>query len=332
MRVAVVGVGRMGRLHAEELRAMPRVTELMVADADRDLARRVAAELAVEPAPSVEAALDRADALVIVAATDAHADLVRAGAERGLPVFVEKPLALELQETRELVELVERTGTSLQVGFQRRFDVAYVEAHRLVASGELGTLYLVKLSAHDMTPPPDHYIPTSGGIFRDSSIHDLDLVRWLTGVEVEEVYAAGSVRRHEVFARYDDVDTAAALLTLTDGTLAVLGQTRHDPLGYDIRTELIGSSDSVVVGQSPRTPLRSLEPGVPGPVDPWSTFLNRFRQAYRDELATFLVVAAGEVPSPCTARDGLEAMRIAVAANRSRREHRPIRLAEVEGG
>ena len=113
MRVAVVGVGRMGRLHAEELRAMPRVTELLVADADRDHARRVAGGLAVEPAPSLEAALDRADALVIVAATAAHADLVGAGAERGLPVFVEKPLALELQETRELVELVERTGTSL---------------------------------------------------------------------------------------------------------------------------------------------------------------------------------------------------------------------------
>jgi myo-inositol 2-dehydrogenase/D-chiro-inositol 1-dehydrogenase len=228
------------------------------------------------------------------------------------------------------VEQVEKSGVALQVGFQRRFDPAYVEARRLVESGELGTVYLVRLIAHDHEPPPDSYIPVSGGLFRDSSIHDFDALRWVTGLEVEEVYAQGSVRGFPVFAQYDDVDTAGAILTLSDGTLGVLSQTRHDPLGYDIRMEIVGSRDSVAVGLAARTPLRSLErdaPPMPGPA--WTTFLTRFEEAYRLELLAFLQVARGEAASSCTARDGLEAMRISVAAGRSRMEHRPVRLAEI---
>ena len=120
-------------------------------------------------------------------------------------------------------------------------------------------MYLVRLIAHDHEPPPDAYIPVSGGVFRDSSIHDFDALRWVTGVEVEEVFATGSVRGFPIFERYDDVDTAAVILRLTDGTLAVLGQTRHDPRGYDIRMEIIGSNDAVTVGLGANTPLRSLE-------------------------------------------------------------------------
>ena len=116
-----------------------------------------------------------------------------------------------------------------QLGFQRRFDPAYVEARRLVETGELGTVYLVRLIAHDHEPPPDAYIPVSGGLFRDSSIHDFDALRWVTGVEVDEGYAAGSVLGFPIFEDFDDVDTGAVILQMTDGTLAVLGQTRHDP-------------------------------------------------------------------------------------------------------
>jgi myo-inositol 2-dehydrogenase/D-chiro-inositol 1-dehydrogenase len=239
-------------------------------------------------------------------------------------------LALELDVTIELVQRIERTSAVVQIGFQRRFDRAYVEARRLVESGELGTVYLVRLVAHDHEPPPDAYIPVSGGLFRDSSIHDFDALRWVTGVEVEEVYATGSVRGFPIFERYDDIDTGAVILRMTDGTLAVLGQTRHDPRGYDIRMEIIGSKDAVTVGLGANTPLRSLEadaPPMPGPA--WTTFLTRFEPAYRAELLTFLRVVRGETPTPCTARDGLEAMRISVAASRSRIEHRPVRLAEI---
>jgi len=333
VRIALLGAGRIGQLHARLLAATPRVDELIVADVDPARAAAAAAAVRARPAASVEAALDRAEAVVITAATDAHAALIRAGADRRLPVFCEKPIALELDETRRVVEHVERAGVPLQIGFQRRFDPAYREARRLIESGALGTVYAVRLAGHDPAPPHEAYIPVSGGLFRDFSIHDFDVLRWLTGTEVEEVYADGGVRGFPVFAKYGDVDTAVATLRLADGALGVLTVTRHDPLGYDVRTEIFGSRDSIAVGLGPATPLRSVEPGVPPPAGPaWQSFLVRFEAAYRAELAEFVRVAHGEAPSPCTGRDGLAALEVAVAATRARHEHRPVRVAEVREG
>lgn len=330
MRIALIGAGRIGQLHGRLLAAQPGVDEVIVTDVDAARSTATATEVGGRAVPTVEEALGGADAAVIAASTDAHGRLVIAAADRGLPVFCEKPLAFDLPETRAVVEHVERLGVPVQVGFQRRFDPGFVAARRMVEAGELGTVYLVRLVAHDHEPPPDAYIPVSGGLFRDSSIHDFDALRWVTGQEVEEVYADGSVRGFEVFARHDDVDTGAVILRLADGTLAVLGQTRHDPRGYDIRMEVVGSRDSVAVGLSGRTPLHSLEPAGPAFAGPaWTSFLARFEEAYRRELLAFLEVARGELASPCTAHDALEAMRVSVAATLSRKEHRPVRLAEV---
>lgn len=330
MRICLVGAGRIGRLHGTLVAAQSEVDEVIVADVDPARAAETAAAIGGRVGPTAEEAMEGADAVIVTASTDAHAVLVAAAVERGLPTFCEKPLAFDLPETVELVDQIEARGAVVQVGFQRRFDPAYREARRLVESGELGTVYLVRLIAHDHEPPPESYIPVSGGLFRDSSIHDFDALRWVTGQEVDEVYAAGSVRGFPVFERYDDVDTGAAILQLADGTLGVLSQTRHDPLGYDVRMEIVGSRDAVTVGLGPRTPLRSLEPDalvLAGPA--WQTFLTRFETAYREELMTFLRVARGEIASPCTARDGLQAMRIAVAAGRSRSEQRPVRPMDM---
>lgn len=330
MRIALLGAGRIGQLHGRLVAAQPNVEQVVVYDVDATRAHEAAEAIGGRVAPTVEQALDSADAVLVAASTDAHGKLVAMAVERRLPVFCEKPLAFDLEGTESLVEQIERVGATVQVGFQRRFDPAYIEARRLVETGELGTVYLVRLIAHDHEPPPDAYIPVSGGLFRDSSIHDFDALRWVTGQEVDELYAVGTVRSFPVFARYDDVDTGAVILQLRDGTLAVLGQTRHDPRGYDIRMEIIGSKDAVAVGLASRTPLRSLDadaPAMPGPA--WTTFLTRFEDAYRAELLAFLRVARGEMSSPCTARDAFEAMRISVAATRSRLEHRPIRLADV---
>ena len=329
MKIALVGAGRIGRLHGRLLARQPGVETVVVHDAIPETATRVASDIGGIPAANLEQALDAADAVVIAAPTDAHARLVRTAVEAGLPTFVEKPLAFDLAESEDLVELVERTGARVQVGFQRRFDPAYREAARLVRDGSLGRLYLVRLIAHDASPPPDDYIPTSGGLFRDSTIHDFDSLRFVTGLEVEEVYAQGAVRVSDVFARYDDVDTAGALLTLTDGTIAVLSQTRHNPRGYDVRMELVGSGDAVSIGVGPRTPSRSLEPKAPAHEPGWDGFLSRFEPAYRAELEAFLPFARGETKSPCTARDGLEAMRIAIGATRSHHERRPVRIEEI---
>jgi myo-inositol 2-dehydrogenase / D-chiro-inositol 1-dehydrogenase len=330
MKVALIGAGRIGTLHARLLSATDGVEALTIADAMPDRAAAVASEVGATAAPSIDAALDSADAVVIAAATDAHAELIRASIGRGLPTFCEKPLALDLGDTIALCGEIERSGVPFQLGFQRRFDAAYREARRLVESGELGTLYIVRMAGHDPAPPHESYIPASGGLFRDFSIHDFDVLRWLTGDEVEEVYADGGVRAFEVFAKYGDVDTAVAMFRLAGGAFAVLNVARHDPLGYDIRTELFGSKDSVSVGLGPQTPMRSVEPGVPPPAGPaWQNFLVRFEDAYRDELAAFVRVARGEIASPCTERDGVEALRIAEAATTSLKEHRIVRLADV---
>jgi myo-inositol 2-dehydrogenase / D-chiro-inositol 1-dehydrogenase len=330
MRVALIGAGRIGRMHARLLKATPGFDELVVADALPDRAATVAAEVGAQSAPTIDAALDGADAVVIAAATDAHAELVRTAIGRGLPTFCEKPLAADLADTLAVAAEIEASGVPFQLGFQRRFDAGYREARRLVETGELGTVYAVRLAGHDPEPPHESYIPVSGGLFRDFSIHDFDILRWLTGSEVEEVYADGGVRGFPVFARYDDVDTAVATLRLADGAFAVLTCARHDPLGYDIRAELFGSRDSVSVGLGPRTPLRSVEPGVPPPAGPaWTDFIDRFTDAYRAELAAFVQVAQGELPSPCGARDGVQALRIAEAATTALKEHRIVPLTEI---
>ena len=331
MRIGLLGAGRIGALHARTLRNTPGVDELIVADMDAGRAAAVAADVDAASA-TVDEAIARADALVIASPTPTHASLIRRAVEAGRPAFCEKPLAGDLAETIDLVAQIEASGLPFQLGFQRRFDAGYREARRLVDSGDLGTLYAIRLAGHDPAPPPDDYIPLSGGLFRDFSIHDFDILRWLTGNEVEEVYADGAVRGFPVFAAHGDVDTAVLTLRLHDGPLVAMTMARHDPLGYDVRAELFGSRDSVAVGMGPRMPLRSVEPGVPGPgTNPWATFLVRFADAYAAELTTFVEVAAGRVPSPCTAADGLAALRIAEAATRSLHEHRPVPLAEVAG-
>jgi myo-inositol 2-dehydrogenase/D-chiro-inositol 1-dehydrogenase len=320
-------------MHASLLHGLDQVDELVIGDVDVPRAEQLAATLDGTRAGDPATVIATCDALVIAAASDAHAPLVRAAIPRGIPVFCEKPLAATLGETIDLAREIEASGIAFQLGFQRRFDAGYREARRRLASGELGTLYVVRLAGHDPAPPHEAYIPASGGLFRDFSVHDFDVIRWLTGLEVEEVYADGGVLGFPMFAKYNDVDTAVATLRMAGGPLVAMTVSRHDPLGYDIRAELFGSRDSISVGLGPHTPMRSVEPGVAPPEGPaWSAFQNRFAQAYRDELLGFMDLASGKVAaSPCTARDGVEALRIAEAATRSMQEHRPVRLAEIDG-
>jgi myo-inositol 2-dehydrogenase/D-chiro-inositol 1-dehydrogenase len=330
MRIALLGAGRIGQLHGRLVAEQPGVDEVIVYDVLPENAARAAEAVHGRVAATAEEAIAASDAVIVAASTNMHATLVAQAIDAGRPVFVEKPLAFDLEETVALVEKAEAARAVVQVGFQRRFDPAYVEAKRLLDEGELGNLYMVRLIAHDHTPPPDAYIPVSGGLFRDSSIHDFDALRWLTGSEVVEVYATGSVRNFPIFAEHDDVDTGACIFTCANGVIGSHAQTRHNPLGYDVRMEVVGSKDVVCVGLDDRTPIRSLEAGAPVTANPgWDSFLDRFEEAYRRELLAFLRVARGEIPSPCTARDALQAMRIAVASTKSRLEHRPVRLDEV---
>lgn len=330
MKIALLGAGRIGKMHATLISEVVGGENLLVSDVDAAAARAVAAANGGR-AIGIDEAIEAADAVAIAAASNVHADLIRRSISAGKPTFCEKPLAPGLDECRELVRLVEGSGVPFQLGFQRRFDPAYVEARRLIETGEIGTVYAIRLAGHDPAPPHEAYIPASGGLFRDFSIHDWDVIRWLTGSEVAEVYAIGAVRGFEVFRKYDDVDTAVAAITMANGVLAALTTARHDPLGYDIRTEIFGSKDSVVVGLGPRTPIRSLEPDwVASDAAKWDFFIDRFAAAYKAEIEAFVRLARGGIPSPCTARDGLQALIVADAATRSLKEHRPVPTAEFD--
>jgi myo-inositol 2-dehydrogenase/D-chiro-inositol 1-dehydrogenase len=313
LKVAVVGTGRMATVRARHLAEHPDVELVLVGGSDPGRADALAAQVGGRGG-SVEDALAEADAAVVASATDRHVEHVEECAARGLPMLCEKPIALTLEDTRRALDAVDAAGVLLQVGFHRRFDPEFRRAHELVAEGALGTLYAVKLSSHDHEPSPEHFIPGSGGMFRDLGIHDFDTVRFLTGLDVVEVYATGSVRKWERYGRHGDVDTFAALLTLEDGLVASASGTRHNTRGYDVRAELIGSEGAFAVGPAP---------------DAYRDFMERFRTAFHDETSAFLDAARGRRENPCPGEHGLDALRVAVACERSRSEGRPVRVREL---
>jgi myo-inositol 2-dehydrogenase / D-chiro-inositol 1-dehydrogenase len=332
LHVGLVGVGRIGRVHARTLRALPGVALLTVADADAARAERIAAELGAQAAATPEALVEAGvDALVIASATPGHAPLLRLAARAGLPAFCEKPVALDLATMDAVVDEVERARIPVQVGFQRRFDAGYRAARDAVAAESVGKLLVVRAATHDPGPPPEEYIAVSGGIFRDLHIHDFDAVRFVTGEEVVEVYADGAVLEAEWFGRHGDVDTSAAVLRLSGGALGIISGTRHDALGYDVRLEVFGTADSIVVGLDARSPLRSVEPGAAqAGLEGYPTFMERFEPAYRSELEAFVATARRRSASPCTLEEARAALVVALAADRSRAERRPVSTEEVD--
>lgn len=334
MRIGILGLGRIGAFHAETLSGLDAVTSLVVADPVTDLAKAAAERFGGDVADSPEAVLAAGvDGLVVAAATDTHPALIRAGVEAGVPVFCEKPVARTIAEGVEVLRAVEGSGVPVQIGFNRRFDAGYAAARKAVLGGELGTLHTVRSTTLDPAPPPAAYVAASGGIFRDCSVHDFDIIRWVTGREVSEVYAVGGNRGAEYIREAGDADTTSAVLTLDDGTIAVVSNSRHNARGHDVRMELLGFADSVSVGLDEKLPLRSVEPGVTFPSGtPHDFFMDRFAAAYRAELTAFTEVVAGARPSPCTVADALEAGWIAEACTLSLREHRPVTIAEVRTG
>lgn len=250
----------MGSFRARTLRGLPDVTELTLYRQDRARTTALAAELEAMVAGSIEETIGAGpDALVIATSTPDHPALVEAGVEAGLPVFCEKPISMDLETTDRLARLVAASGVPVQVGFQRLFDAGFRRARELVRSGARGRVYLVRVLAHDYEPPPGSFIAVSGGMFKDMLIHEFHLIPWVAEQPIVEVYAEGSVLVDEYFDRQDDVDTATAVLRLSEGAMAVVTASRYYPLGYDARMELHGSGDSVAIGWDERAPLRPLE-------------------------------------------------------------------------
>jgi myo-inositol 2-dehydrogenase/D-chiro-inositol 1-dehydrogenase len=278
-------------------------------------------------------AFDGADAVVIATPAELHPASVEAAVARRIPALCEKPLADDLAASAAVVELVESAGAHVEMGFQRRHDVAFAEAHRRIAAGETGRVHLVRLSAFDPRGMPravTEFTPNDAApLFLHSSVHDFDLARWLGCAEVVEVTADGSGRDDPRPADVRGVETAVVSMRLANGTLAVLEATWLHPRGYDIRAEVIADEAHLTMGLGPRTPTTPLDPDAWAPGEAWSGYLERFEAAYRAELAAFLAAARGERQPTSTVRDGHEALRIAIAATRAYAERRTVALDEI---
>ncbi|MGH3088281.1 MAG: Gfo/Idh/MocA family protein [Rubrobacteraceae bacterium] len=329
VRVGLIGAGRIGEVHAGTLSAHPKVESLVIADYDAGLAEKLAARHGAGAASSVDELFERVEAVVIASPTDTHVEYLLRAAERGMPAFCEKPIALDLASTDRAIHAINESGIVVQMGFMRRFDPGYRAARELVASGRIGDVTLVRGHTHDTAPPHESYIARSGGVFKDMLIHDIDALRFVTGAEPVEVSATGSNRAMEVFARYDDLATVAVTAHMDDGSLAILSGSRRNPVGYDIRMEVFGAEDSVAIGLDARTPIRSVEPDAPPPTEPVTTgWLERFEHAYRAEMDAFVDVALGHRPSPCAPEDARAALAVAEACGESARAGKPVRVGE----
>jgi len=329
MRIGFLGVGRIGASHAAVVAQHPAVESLVLADAAPARAAEAAERLGVEAAASIEAAFDGVDGVVIATATDSHAELIIAGVRAGVPVFCEKPVALGIADTLAVRDAVDATGIPVQIGFQRRFDAGYAAAREAVRSGRIGGLRRLHALTCDNAPPPAEYLPRSGGFFKDCSVHDFDIIRWVTGREVADVYALGANRGADFFGAAGDVDEVAALVTLDDGTLGSVQGSRYNGAGHDVRLEVAGTDGTVAVGLDERAALTSAEPRTDFPTgEPHPDFWSRFRPAYAAEIESFVEVIGG-APSPCTVDEALEALYVAEAATLSRLEGRRVEIEEV---
>ncbi|HEX9225890.1 MAG TPA: Gfo/Idh/MocA family oxidoreductase [Arthrobacter sp.] len=336
--LGLVGVGRIGVMHANNMAALNEVlnpqgisVRLRLTDVVADHARAVAAGLGAEFLPSVQDLLASGlDGLVIATGTGTHPELIKAGVDAGIPVFCEKPVALNVADALPVLDYIRDRQGVVQVGHQRRFDAGYQEARRAYQAGELGWIHSLRAVTCDMTPPPVEFLASSGGLFRDCSVHDFDILRWLTGREIVEVYARGSNNGDPAIGAAGDVDTALALVTFDDGTVGTVSATRYNGAGHDVRLEIQGSRSSLMVGLDDKTALASAEAGITFPAgEPHHTFAERFDQAYRSEMAAFVELILGRRDNPCTPEDAVAASRVADAAQESLATGVPVRVVQT---
>ncbi|MGO4188736.1 Gfo/Idh/MocA family oxidoreductase [Pseudarthrobacter sp. TAF60_1] len=334
--LGLVGVGRIGVMHANNIASLNGVlnprginVRLRLTDVAEDHARNTAAGLGAEFLPSVADLISSGiDGLVIATGTGTHPELIRAGVDAGVPVFCEKPVAMNVADALPVLDYIRDNNGVVQIGHQRRFDAGYLEARRAYQAGELGWIHSLRAVTCDMTPPPVEFLATSGGLFRDCSVHDFDILRWLTGREIVEVYAKGSNNGDPAIGEVGDVDTALAVITFDDGTVGTVSASRYNGAGHDVRLEIQGSSRSVMVGLDGKSALASAEAGVDFPGgEPHRTFAERFDQAYRSEMEAFVELILGERENPCTPEDAVAASRVADAAQESLATGAPVKVA-----
>jgi myo-inositol 2-dehydrogenase/D-chiro-inositol 1-dehydrogenase len=291
----------------------------------------VGARLGVPVARSVEELLaDDVDAVAICTSTDTHADLVVAAAGAGKAIFCEKPVSLDLEEVDRALDAVEAAGVPFQIGFNRRFDPGHQSVRDAVASGAVGEPHLVRISSRDPAPPPLAYVRVSGGIFLDMTIHDFDMARYVTGSEVVEVFARGAVRIDPAFAEAGDVDTALVTLVHENGCLTAIDNSRQAVYGFDQRVEVFGSA-GMAASENPLAHagvVRTADGGRAATLPYF--YLERYTPSYVREWEAFATCVMAGISPPVTAADARAPLVIGLAAWRSVREQRPVRVADVQ--
>ena len=325
--VAVIGAGRIGRIHAVNAAANPRARILHVFDENRDSQQALADLIGAKPATIEEIFASKSvDAVLVCSPTDTHVELITAAAQSGKAVFCEKPVDLDVERVRTCLDVIEAKGVPFMVAFNRRFDPDVVELRRRVLAGEVGDVELITITSKDPGPPPLDYVKRSGGFFRDMLIHDFDMVRFLMNEEPIQVYAVGGALVSPELHALGEVDTAAVTLQTATRRIATITSSRRATYGYDQRIEVHGSKGQLAMTNLPVNRLMTADATGFRTAPALHSFMERYAAAYKVEIDAFIQsLVEGTAPSP-SGRDGLQAQRLADAATESFNSGRPVRL------
>ena len=319
MKVAVIGAGRIGRVHIENISMAVREMEIKgfgVPNVTKDVD-------SIFADPEIGAVL-------ICSSTDTHADLICKAAAAGKHIFCEKPVDHDVARIRMALDAVKKAGVKMQIGFVRRFDHNHRGVYDAVRAGKIGVPHILKISSRDPQPPTIEYVRRSGGIFYDMMIHDFDMIRFLAGCEVTEVYAKGAVLVDPTIGAEGDVDTALVTLTFENGAIGIIDNSRQAVYGYDQRLEVFGSEGAMQdENDIPNTVHISRADGTTYGTA-YQVMWDRYTQAFIDEMKAFADAVINDKVPPVTDLDGLYPVLMAAAANKSLKEGRPVKISEVE--
>ena len=334
INVGIIGVGRIGRVHGESISKYVKnarvkaVADPFLNDSSIAWAKSMGIEETYKDYKKILADPE-IQAVLICASTDQHSKLSIEALRAGKHVFCEKPIDHDVAKIKEVLDVVKETGMKYQVGFNRRFDHNFKAIQEAVKAGKVGKQQIIKITSRDPEPPSIDYVKVSGGIFLDMTIHDFDMVRYLSGAEVEEVYAEGSVTVDPEIGKAGDIDTAIITLKLSNGATAVIDNCRAACYGYDQRAEVFGTKGCIAISND--SDSNAVFSGKDGVVSekPMFFFLERYMMAYANEIDSFVEAIVNGTPTPVNGEDGLAPVLIGLAAKKSVAEHRPVTIAEI---
>lgn len=333
LNVGIIGAGRIGQVHAKSITYhIPQAKIVAISDIYYEGAEKVAESLGIPNAyEDYHEILNNPeiDAVLICSSTDTHADIAVEAAEAGKHIFCEKPVDLTVAKIKKVIAAVEKAGVKLQIGFNRRYDHNFAEIKRLANDGKLGKLQTIKITSRDPEPPSIDYVKVSGGIFLDMTVHDFDMARFIGG-EVEEVYANAAVTVDDAIGEAGDVDTALIALKFKNGAIGVIDNCRKACYGYDQRLEVFGTGGQASAANDTPTNVSYINENGNMTDKPLYFFLERYMQSFTDEMTEFINAVQNDELTKTTVNDGLEALRLGLAAKLSVKEHRPVKLSEIE--